>query len=324
MNSPAVSVVIPLYNKVSHIRRALDSVLAQTYQDFEVIVVNDGSTDGSEKVLERYADPRIRLVNQANAGVSAARNRGTAEARADLIAFLDADDEWYDCHLANIDVLARSFPEAGLFTSLYEVLLDDGTVSRPDCPHVPRDSDYVVIPDYFETALGREYPFNASCIAAPRRVLAEVGGFPEDIHVGEDLSLVMKVALKHVIAFTWIPGAKYRKDAAGRVTRESRLLATRVKNSASLADYRYLRSCRVLEDGEPLTDYINKRLLHDAIRLYQICADRKQALQHLDLVTSRMYRRQANRWKLVVHVPLPLFRIALRLRFGKPLPARTR
>ena len=87
-------VVIPLYNKEVYIKNTLNSVLAQTIKDFEIIVVNDGSTDKSAEVVKSLSDPRIRLINQVNAGVSVARNRGINEAKADLIAFLDGDDEW--------------------------------------------------------------------------------------------------------------------------------------------------------------------------------------------------------------------------------------
>jgi glycosyltransferase involved in cell wall biosynthesis len=89
-----VSVIIPLYNKAPYIDRALDSAVAQTFRDFEVIVVDDGSTDEGARLVEEYGDGRVRLLRQSNAGPGAARNRGIAEARGEFLAFLDADDEW--------------------------------------------------------------------------------------------------------------------------------------------------------------------------------------------------------------------------------------
>src|SRR5512143_913149 len=89
-----VGVVIPLYNKGTLVRRALNSVLGQTFQNFEVVVVDDGSTDEGPDVVRECSDSRVRLIQQANAGPGAARNRGARETQAPLLAFLDADDEW--------------------------------------------------------------------------------------------------------------------------------------------------------------------------------------------------------------------------------------
>lgn len=89
-----ISVIIPLYNKGKYIARALDSVFTQTYQDFEAIVVDDGSTDDGPDIVRKYDDPRLRLIQQANAGPGSARNRGIKESTAPYVAFLDADDEW--------------------------------------------------------------------------------------------------------------------------------------------------------------------------------------------------------------------------------------
>jgi hypothetical protein len=94
-----VSVIVPLYNKASYITRALDSIAAQTFGDFEVIVVDDGSTDSSGQRASAHPDKRVRVLHQSNAGPGSARNRGIAEAQGDLLAFLDADDEWMPDYL---------------------------------------------------------------------------------------------------------------------------------------------------------------------------------------------------------------------------------
>src|SRR5216684_3247446 len=107
---PQFSIVIPLYNKHSYIRRAVNSVLAQSFRDFELIVVDDGSSESSHEMLADITDPRMRLIRQDNAGGGAARNRGIEEARAHWIAFLDADDMWLPGHIDELAALIRSHP----------------------------------------------------------------------------------------------------------------------------------------------------------------------------------------------------------------------
>jgi hypothetical protein len=112
------SVVIP-YNKARYVRRCLESVLAQTLTDFETTVVDDSSTDGSDRIVESYLAPNIRLVRQANSGPGAARNRGLVEARGEYVAFLDADDEWLPEYLATSIHALRVTPLAAAVTSSY-------------------------------------------------------------------------------------------------------------------------------------------------------------------------------------------------------------
>ncbi|MBK8060984.1 MAG: glycosyltransferase family 2 protein [Gemmatimonadetes bacterium] len=107
---PQVSVVVPLYNKEPYVRRALDSIAAQSFADFEVVIVDDGSQDGSAAIAAGYPDSRFRMIRQANAGPGAARNRGIAEAKGEWIAFLDADDEWLPDYL---ELAVRQFRSLG-------------------------------------------------------------------------------------------------------------------------------------------------------------------------------------------------------------------
>lgn len=110
-----ISVVIPLYNKAHTIVNTLNTVFAQTYQDFEVVIVNDGSTDNSVEVVQQhFNDKRIRIIHQKNAGVSVARNRGVDESKGDYIAFLDGDDEWHPDYLSIINDTISKYPQAGM------------------------------------------------------------------------------------------------------------------------------------------------------------------------------------------------------------------
>jgi glycosyltransferase involved in cell wall biosynthesis len=209
-----VSVVIPLYNKVRHIRRAIDSVLAQMFQDFELIVVDDGSTDGGGDIVRRLTDPRIRLMVQNNSGVSAARNRGIQEARCDLVAFLDADDEWLPCFLETVMVLRARHPEAGMYATAYRYSRGD-TTWRPafvDCPTTPEGG---LLDDYFRAAL-ETAPVWSSAVMIPKQVLAEVGAFPIGVRRGEDLQTWATIALRHRVAWSPVEGAIYHLDASNR------------------------------------------------------------------------------------------------------------
>ena len=108
------SVIIPLYNKEKYIVSAIDSVIAQSYQDFEIVVVDDGSRDGGAALVEAMADPRVRLIRQANGGVSRARNTGIAAARGELVCFLDADDWYGPAFLAVLVAMYRRYGRARL------------------------------------------------------------------------------------------------------------------------------------------------------------------------------------------------------------------
>lgn len=205
---PGVSVVIPLYNKGRHIARALDSVLCQTFQDYEVVVVDDGSADGGGDIVGGYLDSRIRLIRQQNQGASVARNRGIRAAEADLVAFLDADDEWLPTFLERVLRLRKSFPDAGLLGTAYEVHFPGSIVPRV---HSGEKGDRL-IPSYFRAIvdLGTDL-FNSSSIASPKDLLLEVGGFPEDAQWNEDGFLRCKLAIDYPVAYTPIVCSVYHK-----------------------------------------------------------------------------------------------------------------
>jgi glycosyltransferase involved in cell wall biosynthesis len=202
VNSPLISVVMPLYNGVHDVLRAVHSVLHQLVSDFELIVVNDGSTDGGERIARDLNDRRIRVVDQENKGVSAARNRGIAEAQSELVAFLDADDEWKPDFLETVIRLRGAFPECSVFATHYMYKELDGSVRSPILQRVPPGEWEGVLRNYFEVASHSDPPLWSSAIAVKKPALRSIGGFPEGIAIGEDLLTWASLAIDHQIAFS--------------------------------------------------------------------------------------------------------------------------
>ncbi|HQP88410.1 MAG TPA: glycosyltransferase family A protein [Thermoanaerobaculia bacterium] len=210
-----VSVVIPLYQKAAHIRRALDSVLSQTFSRLEVIVVDDGSTDDGGQLVRQCGDNRVRLVRQPNGGAGAARNRGVAEATADLVAFLDADDEWETDFIASVLRVRRRFPEAAVFGTAYRLVLRGGEVRIPRFHgHLPEPADSGLI-DYFAGKSGNS-PLHSSSVMVEKDALISSGGFAEGVDLGEDLDTWIRLALHRRVAWSWYPAVTVHLDAENR------------------------------------------------------------------------------------------------------------
>lgn len=201
---PLVSVVVPLYNKEPYVLRALESIAAQTVNDLEVIVVDDGSTDNGPGVVEAFADPRFRLVRQANAGPGAARNRGLREAGAPYVAFLDADDRWLPEFLADgVAILERYPTAAAVNTGWYED--PGGPFSErwwKEC-HVEEEGLVSIGPDMKTEALvGLIAYTNPSTMLARTESVRRWGGFYEaGCRYGEDATLYTKMFLNEPFYF---------------------------------------------------------------------------------------------------------------------------
>ena len=212
------SVIIPLYNKAPYVRKALESVCAQTYRDYELIVINDGSTDNSAVVADEYLKATdgidYQIISQQNAGVSAARNNGVAQASGDYIAFLDADDWWEPTYLEKMAQLIEDYPEAGLYACNY-------VYYKPGKTHVALDipTGYINYPKAYYESLAMPVWTGAAMIS--RKVFDENGGFPVGIKLGEDFLLWAKIALRYPVVFLNEPLAWYNNDvpATLRATR---------------------------------------------------------------------------------------------------------
>lgn len=197
-----ISVIIPLYNKAHCVTRTLASVAKQSFTDYEIVVVDDGSTDGGAELIEGLDIPRLRLVRQQNAGVSAARNRGLGEAQGEFVAFLDSDDEWKSEHLATLASLAEKYPECSVFTTGYEFRYGDGQVSTPIIRRIPFDGEDGELTNYFEVASCSHPPLWTSAVMVRKAALQSVRGFPVGVKSGEDLLTWARLAVRFRIALS--------------------------------------------------------------------------------------------------------------------------
>jgi glycosyltransferase involved in cell wall biosynthesis len=212
-----VSVVVPLYNKAAYISRCLRSVSAQTYRDFEAIVVDDGSTDGGDRILDTISEPKLRVLRQANAGPGAARNRGLREARGEYVAFLDADDEWLPEYLATSIRALDQTPNAAAVTSSYFEGRRSHTVEQlwrrrgivPGLQRFTRD----LPPEQLVHAVA----FMLPCSTVGRtQVLRDFGGFYDRDRClyAEDSFLWLQVVLNRPVLFRLEPLVRIHRDAA--------------------------------------------------------------------------------------------------------------
>jgi len=211
MSDILFSVVIPLYNKGDNIAHTLETVLRQTVSNFEVLVVNDGSTDGGEKIVAKCEDIRVRLVSQENQGVSVARNRGIQEAKGKYVAFLDADDEWTEDFLSVCLHLFEKYSQAKMVSPSYEVRYGKKAV-LPKWRSVNMEQEDCLLYDFFEMATGAFWTTISSCVAIERSILLSMDRwFPENEKVYEDFDMWIRIGAQYPVAHSNMVCAVYNR-----------------------------------------------------------------------------------------------------------------
>ena len=219
-----ISIVIPLYNKVASIAKTLESVLGQSYQDFEVIVVDDGSTDGSGKVVDdfRKTDHRLTLVRKSNGGVCSARNAGIRAAKGDLIALLDADDLWDKDYLTEQMRMVADFPDCNMWGINYGETVD-GKIIREVPTGLPKGFRGMV-EDYFRIPGRVSDLFCSSSVLVRQSTFDQVGLFDERIKYAEDSDMWFRIIARFPVAFYDRYMVFYRFDAENRAQTRHRPL----------------------------------------------------------------------------------------------------
>lgn len=207
-----LSIIIPLYNKRNSLRSCIQSVLNQTYEKFELIIVDDGSTDGSEEIVQEFSDSRIRFERKKNGGVSSARNRGVKLARNQWIAFLDADDIWAEWHLETIVRLFQSEPLAlVLSTSIDTFVSSQGVESKLNS--VSKEFNHYLIKDLHKDWLEKKQVICSSSAVVHISCFARIGYFREDLIKGEDTDFWARLFECFTFAKTDMITAFYRIES---------------------------------------------------------------------------------------------------------------
>ena len=253
------SVIIPLYNKAPYVAKAIQSVLAQTFTDYELIVVDDGSKDESAtiaaQIIENYK--HCQLIRQENAGVSMARNNGVAISHGDYLCFLDADDWWEPTFLEEMSKLIDEFPDAGIYGTNYTIVNETKHKTRIAKIGVEEGFEKGYI-NYCKAYASTMYmPLTSISVAIPRQVFDEMQGFPRGIKLGEDFLLWIRIALKHRVAFLNKPLAYYNQDVE---------VANRGTNHLYNPEEHMLWNLGGLEPEE--TTNIDYKKLVDQLRVY--------------------------------------------------------
>ena len=225
------SVVIPLYNKQESIVATLQSVLAQTYKDYEVIVVDDGSTDNSAQVVQEfiaaYTHPLpvgtgVRLVRKPNGGVCSARNRGILEAKYDYVALLDGDDLWDEHYLEEQVKLIQDFPEAKMW-GINFVEMSNGQLIRTLPTGLP-EGFRGYVENYFQIPGRVSDLFHSSAVVIQKEIFDEVGYFDERIKYAEDNDMWFRIIANYLVVFYDKVLSYYMQDAENRAMNNKRLL----------------------------------------------------------------------------------------------------
>ena len=255
------TVVIPLYNKEKYIRRAVDSVLSQNYENFELIIINDGSTDKSLEQLKDITDSRMRIINQINAGVGAARNKGFENSKYQWIALLDADDMWKSNHLNELSKIIESYPLSGMVSTKVCLKNTDSKVLSVDSS---LGSNIKSI-DYFYEASKDLTVIHSSSVCINKKVYNEIGGF-SDYKMGEDLEYWARIGLNYPVAISTKVTSYYFRGTGGVTENHNHNSYKRLNSLADVSPSINLIIEKSKKDSSILKNpnivsYINSRLL---------------------------------------------------------------
>ncbi|MGB2349896.1 MAG: glycosyltransferase family 2 protein [Flavobacteriaceae bacterium] len=292
------SVVIPLYNKEEFVAQTLKSVVGQTYQNFEVVIVNDYSNDNSLDVVKAIDDHRIKIIEHSeNKGLSASRNTGISAATHTHIAFLDADDYWDSTFLETIVNLIKEYPDESVFATHYrENYNDKFFIPKSNLPISSKGKTFLVR-DFFEINLGRLI-LTQSCIVVHKNVFEQIGYYDENVTFAEDIDFYIRCF--HTYNLAYYNDVCHTQNAA---------ISGSITNSVSHKKT-FPKLHKYLNDSDSLDKFIN---------FYTYCIYRRMKNESARK-EMRVYRKQIKFNSLTVlqvlfiYLPLPFYLFLIRVK----------
>jgi glycosyltransferase involved in cell wall biosynthesis len=302
-NGPLVSVIIPAYNRAHTVGETVDSVLAQSYTNLEVIVVDDGSKDSTQEVLRTYGS-RIKVIHQENAGQMVARNRGIAAASGEIITFLDSDDIWFpNCVERHVSILERTGPEVPCSLANGWLEFADGrrmtSFQNSKLDTLLDEGLWLNVPDILPT----RFVMFCQFVAIRREALKKVKGFDEDLKYMEDYALPLRLSSLGPWGFIAEPLAVWRQGAADTASVSQRAMkqARELRESLLLIRRRFLSETAGQKKLHTARKLQKRELFNDRLEMQAIDLRSKGSMFFGDLLFN------AVRYRKAVHRRLPTF-----------------
>lgn len=297
---PFFSVIIPLYNKEKFVENTLQSVLDQTFTNYEIIIVNDCSTDSGVEKIAPYLTDSIRLIEHSkNKGLSASRNTGISNSKAKYVTFLDADDLWKPDYLTEIKSLIDKYPSAKLFATNYEEIYPENLILSPKNELIKLDNNQL-IEDYFKISLGQ--PLYCACsLCVDKSVFDSVGFYDEKITYSEDIDFNIRANLKFSLAYSKKALVSYIIFSENQLTNSS------LKNKSIPNFDKYEEAAKQNNSLKRYLDF-NRYILAKRYKIEKDKANFKKLFQKISLENINWKQR------LLLQIPTPVLILTIKIK----------
>lgn len=289
------SVIIPLYNKEEFIENSLNSVLTQTIQDFEIIIIDDCSTDRSLSIVKQFTDKRIKIIEHPkNKGLSASRNTGIKTANAEYIAFLDADDLWKPGFLEKIEFLIENYPQASLFATKYDVLLKNNKILEHQF-QINGFTNHGIVPNFFENNLNQSI-FYPSCLCVQKKVFDAIGFYNESINYSEDVDFNIRSQAEFKFAYSEEALVTYLRVSENQITQSG-------LDGKTIPDYDFYEE--KFKDRNDIKKYLDFQRFTKG-KQYKLSGDKKN---YTNLVSKIDFNNLTSKQNLLLKSPRILLKL---------------